>query len=155
MDTLEPLLRQHEFFRGLDGGDLELLTGCAVNVRFAEGAYLAREGDPADRFFLMREGKVALEIGAPGRDPITVQTVGEGGVVGFSWLFSPHQWQFDVRVLDPVRAIALDGVCLRGKCERDTRLGFDLMQRFAQIAVARLQATRLQVLDVYGHASTH
>ncbi|HEV2375313.1 MAG TPA: cyclic nucleotide-binding domain-containing protein [Streptosporangiaceae bacterium] len=155
MDTLEPLLRRHEFFQGLADSDVALLAGCAVNVRFGPGEFLAHEGDPADRFFLLRDGKVALEISAPGRGHVTVQTVGQGDIVGFSWLVAPHLWQFDARALEAVRAIALDGVCLRGKCEQDPRLGFDLMQRFARIAVARLQATRLQVLDVYGHAGAH
>jgi CRP/FNR family transcriptional regulator, cyclic AMP receptor protein len=152
METLEPLLREHEFFRDLDPGYLALLVGCASNVRFGEGSFLFRESEPADRFFLIRQGRVAVEIAAPGRGAIIVQTVADGGVVGFSWLLEPHTWEFDARALTPVRAFALDGVCLRGKCEQDTRLGFSLMQRFAGVAVRRLQATRLQLLDVYGHA---
>ena len=152
MDTLEPLLRDHEFFRGLEPAYLALLVGCASNVVFKEGSFMFRDGGPADQFFLIRHGKIALEIEAPGRGPLVVQTVGPGNVVGFSWLFEPHRWQFDARVLELTRAIALDGVCLRGKCEEDTRLGFDLMQRFARVATQRLQATRLQLLDVYGHA---
>lgn len=154
MDTLEPLLRGHRFFDGLDPAYLSLLTGCARNVRFGAGSFLFREGEPAGEFFVLRAGKVALEVAAPGRGPLTVQTVPEGGVIGFSWLFEPHRWEFDARAVEPVRAIALDGVCLRGKCEQDPRLGYDLMQRFARIAVQRLQATRLQLLDVYGHAGT-
>ncbi|MGE5293070.1 MAG: cyclic nucleotide-binding domain-containing protein [Micromonosporaceae bacterium] len=153
METLEPLLRSHEFFRDLDPGYMTLLAGCASNVRFREGSFLFREGEPADRFFLIREGKVALEIAAPGRGAIIVQTVADGGVVGFSWLFEPHTWEFDARAASPVRAVAMDGVCLRGKCEQDPRLGYGLMQRFARIAIQRLQATRLQLLDVYGHAA--
>lgn len=152
METLEPLLRGHEFFRDLDPGYITFMVGCASNVRFVEGSFLFREGEPADRFFLIRHGKVALEIAAPGRGAIIVQTVAAGGVVGFSWLFEPHVWQFGARAVGPVRAIALDGVCLRAKCEQDPRLGYGLMQRFARIAVQRLQATRLQVLDVYGNA---
>lgn len=153
MQTLEPLLGRHDFFRGLAQADLGFVAGCAANARFADGVYLAREGDPADQFFLIRAGKVALEIAAPGRGPIRIATVGEDGIVGFSWLLGPHQWQFDIRAIGTVRAIAMNGVCLREKCEQDTRLGFDLMQRFARIAVERLQATRLQLLDVYGHAA--
>lgn len=151
METLEPLLRSHPFLRGLDPGYLALLAGCATNVRFREHSFLFREGGPADRCFLIRDGKVALEIAAPGRGPITVQTLAAGDVAGFSWLLEPHRWQFDAQALEPVRAVALDGVCLRGKCAEDPRLGFDLMQRFAHLATRRLQATRLQLLDVYGN----
>jgi len=150
--TLEPLLRDHPFLNGLEPEYLALLTGCAMNVRFREGAFLFREGDAADQCFLIREGKIALEIAAAGRGSIIVETLAAGDVAGFSWLLGPHQWQFDGRAVEPVRAFALDGVCLRGKCADDTRLGFELMQRFARLAIHRLQATRLRLLDVYGNA---
>jgi hypothetical protein len=83
-----------------------------------------------------------------------VQTLGAGDVAGFSWLIKPHHWSFDGQAIDRVRAIRLDGACLRAKCAADPRLGYDLMGRFAALASARLQATRLQLLDVYGHART-
>jgi CRP/FNR family transcriptional regulator, cyclic AMP receptor protein len=150
--TLEPLLRRHEFFAGLDPQYLALLTGCAANVTFAGGAFLFRQGTPAEKFFLITGGTVALEIAAPSR-VVTVQTLGEGEVAGFSWLMGPHQWQFDGRAVTRVRAIEMDGACLRAKCEADPRLGFDLMRRFAGVATRRLQATRLQIMDVYGHAN--
>ena len=153
MQTVEPLLREHPFFAGLDPEYLELLVGCASNVRFDPGAYLFHEGDPADRFFIIRHGKVALEIGAPGGRPIVVQTVDDGDVVGFSWLFEPHRWTFDARAAELTRAIAMDATCLRGKAEADTTFGYDFMKRFARVVVERLEATRLQLLDVYGHAA--
>ena len=151
--TLEPLLRDHPFLKGLEPEYLTLLAGCAMNVRFREGAFLFREGEAADRCFLIREGKVALEIAGAGRGSIIVQTLAAGDVAGFSWLLEPHRWQFDGRAVEPVRAFALDGVCLRGKCADDPRLGFELMQRFARLAIQRLQATRLRLLDVYGNAN--
>lgn len=150
--TLEPLLRRHEFFAGLDPQYLALLAGCAANVTFADGAFLFRQGTPAEKFFLITGGTVALEIAAPSR-VVTVQTLGEGEVAGFSWLMGPHQWQFDGRAVTRVRAIEMNGACLRAKCEADPRLGFDLMRRFASVATRRLQATRLQIMDVYGHAN--
>jgi len=150
--TLEPLLRDHPFLKDLEGEYLALLAGCAMNVRFTAGSFLFREGDPADRCFLIREGKMALEIAAPGRGAIIVQTLAAGDVAGFSWLLEPHQWQFDGRVIEPVHAIALDGSCLRRKCADDPRLGFELTQLFARLAIRRLQATRLRLLDVYGNA---
>jgi CRP/FNR family transcriptional regulator, cyclic AMP receptor protein len=151
--TLEPLLRDHPFLSGLEPEYLSLLAGCAKNVRFREGSFMFREGDPAEQCFLIREGKMALEIAAPGRGSIIVQTLAAGDVAGFSWLLKPHQWQFDGRAVEPVRAFALDGVCLRGKCADDPRLGFELMQLVAQLAVQRLQATRLRLLDVYGNVN--
>ena len=153
--TLEPLLRDHPFLKSLEPEYVALLAGCAANVRFREGEFMFREGEPAGQCFLIREGKISLEIAAPGRGSIIVQTLGAGDVAGFSWLLEPHEWQFDGRAIEPVRAIALDGICLRGKCADDPRLGFELTQLFARLAIRRLQATRLRLLDVYGnvHAS--
>lgn len=154
METLERILAGHEFFKGLDRY-LPLLTGCATNVRFNADAYLFREGEAADRFFLIREGRVALEVSVPDRGPVVVQTLGPGEVLGWSWLFPPYQWHLDARAVEPVHAFALDGVCIRGKCEQDHELGFELMRRFSHVLVSRLQATRLQLLDVYGDVGTH
>ena len=84
-----------------------------------------------------------------GREPITVETVSEGDVLGWSWLFAPYKWTFDARALELTRVIALDAVCLRGKCEEDAHFGYEMLKRFSEIVVQRLQATRLQLLDVY------
>ena len=151
--TLEPLLREHPFLKGLEPEYLTLLAGCAMNVRFRAGSFLFREGEAAGQCFLIREGKLALEIAAPGRGSIIVQTLGAGDVTGFSWLLEPHRWEFDGRAIEPVRALALDGTCLRGKCADDPRLGFELTQLFARLAIRRLQATRLRLLDVYGNVN--
>ena len=153
--TLEPLLRDHKFFAGLDPGYLSLIAGCAANEVFPADAFLFREGEPAQTFYLIREGKVALEIAAPGRGALVVQTLGEGDVAGFSWLIAPHRWEFDGRAVEPVRAVRMDGTCLRAKFDDDPRLGYELMRRFARLTVNRLQATRLQLLDVYGRAHNH
>jgi len=149
MQTLEPILAKHPFFKGLEPRYLQLITGCASNVRFDAGTYIFREGEPASQFFLIREGKVALEIHGAPRGPITIETIETGEVLGWSWLFPPYRWHFSGRVIEPTRAIALDGVCLRNKAEEDPRLGYELMKRVAQIMMERLQATRMQVLDVY------
>ena len=110
-----------------------------------------REGEPAERFFLIRRGTVALEVQAPGRT-LTIETLAAWDPVGLSWLFAPYRWQLDARALEPCDLIGFDGACLRGKCDADHDLGFELMRRFAENLVERLQATRLQLLDVYGHA---
>jgi CRP-like cAMP-binding protein len=152
METLEPILAQHPFFHDLDARHLALLVGCASNVRFAEGQFLFRTGEEANQFFLVRHGRVALEIVVPGRPALTVQTVGAGDILGWSWLIPPYHWLFDARAVEQTRAVSLDGRCLRTKCEADHDLGYELLKRFAHIMEQRLQATRLQLLDVYGAA---
>ena len=151
METLEPLLSRHPFFEGLDSSYLKTLTGCASNVHFSGGQMIFREGEEANQFFLIREGRVAIEVFVETRGPVIIQTLGPGEILGWSWLVPPYRWRFDARAVDEVRALALDGKCLREKCETDPRLGYELLTRFAQVITRRLEATRIQLLDVYGH----
>ena len=152
METLESLLAEHEFFRGLTPEDVALFTECASNVRFETGAYIFREGQPADQFFAVRHGRVALEVYVPGRGGVAIQTVGPGEVLGWSWLLPPYRWHFDARALEQTRALAFDATCIRDKCETDHRLGYELMKRLAHVFTQRLEASRLQLLDIYGRA---
>jgi CRP-like cAMP-binding protein len=151
MQTLEELIAASPIFAGLAPEHLALIAGCASNEHFAAGVRIFDEGDPADRFFLIRKGALALEVDAPGRGALVIETLHEGEVVGWSWLFEPYRWQFDGRASELTRVVSFDGACLRGKCEADHELGYQLMRRFAASLIDRLQATRLQLLDVYGH----
>ena len=148
--TLEPLLAKHPFFLDLPPDYLRLVTGCAANVRFAKGAVIAREGERQDQFFLIREGKAAVSTNIPGKGSITVQTLTTDDVLGWSWIFPPYLWAFDVVAVDELLTISLDGKCLRGKCDADPKLGYEMMKRVARIMTERLKATRLQMMDVYG-----
>ena len=150
METLERIVAVHPFFEGLSAGHLRLIVGCASNVRFGAGEFVFHENEEANQFFLVREGRVALEVAIPGRSPATVQTLGEGEILGWSWLIPPYHWPFDARAVERTRALALDGKCLRQKCEADHDLGYELLKRFAHIIERHLEATRLQLVDVYG-----
>lgn len=150
MKDLEDILKEHPFLADAKPEFIRLIAGCARNHVFQAGDYLFREGGAADIFFLVRHGKVVLEMVAPGKAPITFETLGEGEFVGASWLLPPYRWNFDARALELTRAIGIDAACLRGKCEQDHDLGYEMMKRFLPVLVRRLQATRLQILDVYG-----
>lgn len=150
METIEQLLGKHPFFAGFDPEHGKLIAGCARNCVFKAGEYLLREGDPADSFFIIRHGRIALEIAAPGRAPVIVATLGEGEIVGASWLVPPYRCTFDARAMVLTRAIAIDARCLRGKCEADHHLGYEMMKRFLPVLAKRLRQTQLQILDVYG-----
>ena len=149
MRTIPDLLAEQPFFAGFGAEELELVAGCAVNLRVDAGRYLFREGDPADRFFLLRHGRVALEVGSPhGR--LVVETLDEGDVVGWSWLVPPYRYFFDARAVQPTTAVVFDGACLRDKCEADARLGYALLRRVSEVMLSRLQATRVRLFDLYG-----
>jgi len=154
MQTLDELIAAAPMFAGLAPEHLALIAGCGCNERFDTGEYLFRTGAPADRFFLIRSGTVSLEVDAPGRGALVIETLQQGDVAGWSWLFEPFRWQLDARAREPVGVVAFDGVCLRGKCDVDHELGYQLMRRFAASLTDRLQATRLQLLDVYGHVGS-
>lgn len=153
MQTLEELIVQAPMFADLAPAHLKLIAGCAHNRHVAANTLLLREGEPADRFHLIRRGAIALEVHAPGRGSLMIETLYPGDVVGWSWLFAPYRWQLDGRVTEPSELVTFDGTGLRGKCQTDHELGYQLMSRFAANVVQRLQATRLQLLDVYGHAA--
>ncbi len=150
MEIVDRILEEHPFFKGMQQAYRQAISACASNVRFHAGQYIFREGESADKFYLLRQGCVALEVFVPGRGPISVETIKEGEILGWSWLIPPYKWSFDARALQLTQAIALDGRCLRTKCEEDHGLGYELLKRFAEVIAHRLKATRFQILDIYG-----
>ncbi|MFN8033098.1 MAG: cyclic nucleotide-binding domain-containing protein [Mycobacterium sp.] len=152
MRTLEGILAKHPFFSDWNPRYLQLAVGCASNVRFNPGELLAREGREANTFYLIRAGRVALEVYFPGRGSVTMETVSGGEMLGWSWLIPPYHWGFDARAVEMTRAIAFDGKCLREKCERDPEMGYDLVKRVASSLGQRLDATRYRLLDMYSIA---
>ncbi len=150
IETLEPILKEHPFFRDFHPEHFRTLVGCASNVRFRDGEVIFRSGEEANHFYLIRQGKIAIEVFVPGQGALTIQTLGAGEVLGWSWLFPPYRWNFDATAKDDTLAFALDGACLRNKCDENHDLGYELMKRFSAIFIERLQATRLQLIDVYG-----
>jgi CRP-like cAMP-binding protein len=150
MQTLDEIVAESPVFAGLEPAQLELIAGCAHNVAFDRGARLFREGEAADTFYLVRRGRIALTAHVPGRGDVTVETIEPGEVLGWSWLFPPYTWHFDARAVEDAGVVAFDGACLRGKCDADHALGYELLRRFAQVAIDRLQQTRTLLLDVYG-----
>ncbi len=150
VEGLEKLLAQHPFFEDMSEDQRKTLAGCARNERFAANTVIAHEGDPAQRFYFLRSGAVALELHTPTHDPIIVETLGDGDVFGWSWLVPPHRWTYDVRALQLTRLISLDGTCLRKKLKKDHDLGYQLYRRFVPVMARRLAHTRLQLIDMYG-----
>lgn len=153
MGALSSILKAHKFLKGLPPRYLKSLVGCAAAMQFEAEQFLFREGERANQFFLVYEGKIAIEIHAPGRGSLRIQTIGAGDVVGWSWLIRPYKWHFDAKAVERAKVIALDGEHLRRQFHRDPAFGYDLLNRFAQVMTERLSATRLQLLDLYGNQS--
>jgi CRP/FNR family transcriptional regulator, cyclic AMP receptor protein len=149
MKALDAPLKEHPFFQGLSDSSLATIAGCGRNIQFAAGETIFREGEEADYFYVIRHGRVALNIHGAHQGAITIETVEAGEIIGWSWLIPPYRWRFSARCVLKTRAIALDGRCLRGKCEHDYQLGYELFKRFAHVFSERLDHTIIQLLDIY------
>jgi len=150
---LDELVAELPFLEGLQTKDLQLIAGCGSNVHFRAGDVLFRAGDPADSFFVVRGGSVAIETHVPQRGAVTIETIEAGDVIGWSWLFPPYRWHFGAVAARQVHAIQFSGVKVMALCREDPSGGMDLMRRFMGVVVDRLQATRIRLLDLYGYQS--
>jgi CRP/FNR family transcriptional regulator, cyclic AMP receptor protein len=148
MENLERVLREHPLLADLAPAQLATLVGCVASERFATGEFLLREGAEHGKIFLIRAGTVAIESASPGREPITLETVGPGDVLGVSWL-TPTRAHFDCRARDTVIAFVIDQDCLRRKMEGDAALGYALASNLLELTYERLARLRLQRLDLY------
>lgn len=144
--TIERVIAAHSFLTGLKPAHLRLLADNAMGVRYHANKMIFREGDPANRFYLIEAGKVTLESRGREGAAVSIETIGPGDVLGWSWLFPPYYWHFDARCLEPTTAIFFYGTRLREAAEKDPELGYELMRRIAQVVIQRLQATRKQLM---------
>jgi CRP-like cAMP-binding protein len=152
MDLETPIgkLESHPFFEGMKKRHLKIIAAHSSDVQFDPGQFIFHEGEEANNFYLIRHGRVALETFTPERGAITIERLGAGDALGWSWLITPFIWHFDATAVEPTLAIALDGLSLRKLCDEDADLGYELMKRVAHIMAHRLDATILRLVDFYG-----
>ena len=145
--AVEEVIAAHPFLKGLSPAHLRVLADNAMRMTYASNDYIFREGDQANRFYLIERGQVVLEASAQYETPVSIQTLGPGDVLGWSWLYPPYRWHFDARTAEPTMAIFFYGTRLREQCEEDHSLGYELMKRMSNVLIQRLQATRKQLLE--------
>ena len=150
--TMRTRVALHPFFAGLDTTALSLLADCGFAAEFRPGVAILREGERANRFYLIESGKVDLEARTPDGGSVVIDTIGAGDLLGWSWLFAPYVWRFTARATEPTSAIFFQGEILRNYCERDPALGFALFKRMAPTMVQRMQKARETLIGV--HAGT-
>jgi len=146
---VQEVIAEHPFLAGLKPAHLAMLSANAVRLSYRPGDVIFREGDPANRFYLIERGKVLLESERRDEPSLPIQVIGSGDVMGWSWLFPPYYWHFDARTLEPTTAICFYGTRLREQCERDHDLGYELMKRMVAVVIQRLQTTRRQFLPAH------
>lgn len=147
--TLTVYLAQHPAFQGMTADQVALMADYAKLVQFAPGQRVFEHTTRADEFYIVQKGKVTVEIPALTGEPLVIQTLEDGSMLGWSWLIPPYQWSFDARAAVPTTVVAVDGERLREACERDPRLGFELMKRFAVLMAERLSAARSAAIKHY------
>jgi CRP-like cAMP-binding protein len=143
---VERILSTHPFLKGMTPHQLRLLSDFAMPAHFGRDELIFREGDPANRFYLLQSGVVALESCGNAKGRMRIEILNGGDVLGWSWLFPPYYWHFDARALEATEALFIYATPLREECEADHELGYELMKRMAGVMVKRLQATRRQLL---------
>ena len=148
-EQLEAAVAAHPFVLGLSEHHIRLLADCAMQTRFEVGHVIFRERETANRFYLIECGKVALESSSTGGEPVMIDVIGDGDLLGWSWLFPPYVWHFSARALEPTTAIFFYGTVLREYCEADQALGFELFKRMSEVMTRRLQSARSRLLTVY------
>ena len=151
LEPLETRVGLHPFLVGLQPHYIKLLADCALAKQFAAGDYLFRQGEFANRFYLIEEGEVVLEALNPAGKSVIIEEVGPGKLVGWSWLFPPYVWHFDARAAKPTTAIFFYGTILREYCSKDPSLGFELFKRMSQVMVERLQSARTRLLSSHSN----
>ena len=151
MNKLAAKIAEHPFCEGLSTRHLNILARCGMKTEFAKDQLVFGKGDLANRFYLIQIGHVVLESPRSGGKWLTVQIVGPGDVLGWSWLFDPYRSHFQARSLEQASAIFFYGTRLRMQCEENTALGYELVKRMAQVAIKRLESTQRQLIE---HAST-
>lgn len=144
--TLAQAVAAHPFLMALNEHHIQLLADTASRTTFEAGQPIFREGETANRFYLIEDGKVALEAAGKGGEPVTIDVIGAGDLLGWSWLFPPFVWHFSARAVEPTNAIFFYGTVLREYCDADPSLGFELFKRMSEVMIKRLQSARTRVL---------
>ena len=141
----------HPFLAGMNPTQLALLADCAIPVSFKKGQTILREGEMANRFYLIESGKVVLESGEGFGEAVVIEAIGAGDLLGWSWMFPPYVWHFTARAAEDTKAIFFYGTILREYCERDHSLGYELFKRITPVMMKRLQSARRKMLSVHAH----
>ena len=144
--VLEEAVASHPFVVGMSAAHLGILTRCAMMTRFEAGQIVFHEGDIANRFYLVLEGRVSLETAVSDQGLTTIQVAGPGDAFGWSWLFPPYYWHFTACAMEPTRAIFFYGTRLRECCEDDRQFGYELMRRVTGVLMRRFQAMVREVV---------
>lgn len=147
--TLTVYLAQHPAFQGMTAQQVAQIASYAKVVELKPGERVFEHHTRAEEFYIVQKGRVTVEIPALTGEPLVIQTLSDGSLLGWSWMIPPYQWSFDARASVATTVVAVDGERLRAACEADPRLGYELMKRFAALMAERLNAARSAAIKHY------
>lgn len=140
-------LEGHEFFAELDGEVLDFLAANARERELKEDEVVHRYDAPAEHFFLVQEGRITVEVAAIEGPPLELQNLGEGGILGWSWLIPPYRWSFQARAETAGRVLEFDGRAIREHCDANPAFGYQILKRFSRLMSERLQFAREKMME--------
>jgi CRP-like cAMP-binding protein len=147
MQSIEDYLSAHSFFSGLDESFMKFLSSSVKELRIKEGHVLFQQGKPAEKFYLVREGQISVQVPALMGPTLELQVLGKDQILGWSWLIPPYRWNFHARALEDSYLLEFDGSAILARCEEDPKFGYELFKRFAALMSARLDAARQKMMD--------
>jgi len=145
--SIEDYLSTHTFFSGLNDNFMKFLLNATTELQIKRGEVLFQQGGRADKFFLLRNGQVSIQVPALEGPALDIQTLGENQILGWSWLIPPYRWNFLARAVEDSDLLEFDGNAILARCEEDPEFGYELFKRFASLMSERLDAARQKMMS--------
>jgi len=145
-------LSAHEFFSELSDDALKFLSECSSTREIKKGQILFQLGENADKFYVVRHGRITIQMPAILGPNLEIQTLGKDQVLGWSWLISPYKWNFQAKAEEDSVLLQFDGVAILKQCEQDPKFGYALLKKFAGLMSIRLDAARRKMMDEWNPA---
>jgi CRP/FNR family transcriptional regulator, cyclic AMP receptor protein len=145
-------LSAHEFFSEFSDDVLKFLCECSSTREIKKGQILFRQGEHADKFYVVRNGRISIQMPAIMGPTLEIQTLGKGQVLGWSWLISPYQWNFQTKAEEDSELLQFDGTAILARCEQETKFGYELLKKFAGLMSVGLNVACQKMMDEWNPA---
>ena len=149
MNGIEEIIKNQPFFEGLSPNNLNIFIACGKKVSFPKDKFIFSTGEHADKFFLIYEGEVSLNVTSISGETISIGTIKKGEILGWSWQFPPYKWSFDAIALSDVNAIEFDVKSFSEKSNMNLVFAYEVQKRFSKVILERLQSTRKKLVEYY------
>ena len=126
--SITEYLSNHEFFSEFSDDVLKFLCECSSTREIKKGQILFRQGEHADKFYVIRNGRISLQMPAIMGPTLEIQTLDKDQVLGWSWLISPYQWNFQTKAEEDSELLQFDGTAILARCKQEPKFGYELYQ---------------------------